>query len=232
MTFSKRYIDNLYRAVTNSSYLAMQSPSLGTGNMNPYRVIVEADIKKEVDMEIPTVLKTPFGCLPESIVKIVLQKKHRIGIAIPLNLEHKTAPGNNTLIKDLFELPTLSKVSCKDQIYYGCRGIIFDRYMKMILMVNRCYKIGNLKLVPTEKIIVHVSPKVFIDRSSTLEKHIINRVIPAFLSEDSYYGFQYKVEIKIDDAKEFIRAVHPPQDIDMNKALNNLLEDNVNSLLL
>lgn len=233
MTFSRRYIDNLYRAVTASSYLAMQSPSLGTGNMNPYRVIVEANIKKEVDMEIPTVLKASFDCLPESIVKTVLQKKHRIGIAVPLNPRHKTAPGSNTLIKDLFELSTLSKVSCKDQIYYGCRGIIFDRGMKMLLMANRCYEIKNLKLVPTEKIIVHVSPKVFIDRSSILEKHIINRVIPAFLSEDDYYGFQRtKVEIKIDDAKEFIRAVHPPQDIDMNKALNNFLEDNVNSLLL
>lgn len=236
MVFSKRYIDNLYSAVTANCYCysVPQSPSLGTENMNPYRVIVEANIKKEVDIEIPTVLKASLDYLPRSIAGEILQKKHRIGIAVPLKsrIAVPLKSGNNTLIKELFRLLTLNKVSCKDQIYYGCKGIAFDSYMKMLLMINKCYKVENFKLVPTKKIIVHVSPKVFIDRSSTLEKHIINRVIPAFLSEDNYYGFQYEVEVKIDDAKEFIRAVHPPQDRDMNEALNNLLEDNVNSLLL
>ena len=232
MVFSKRYIDNLYSAVTANCYSVLQSPSLGTENMNPYRVIVEANIKKEVDIEIPTVLKASLDYLPRNIAGEILQKKHRIGIAVPLNSRNNIVSGNNTLIKELFSLLTLSKVSCKDQIYYGCKGIAFDSYMKMLLMINKCYKVENFKLVPTKKIIVHVSPKVFIDRSSTLEKHIINRVILAFLSEDNYYGFQYEVEVKIDDAKEFIRAVHPPQDRDMNEALNNLLEDNVNSLLL
>lgn len=46
MVFSKRYIDNLYSAVTANCYSVLQSPSLGTENMNPYRVIVEANIKK------------------------------------------------------------------------------------------------------------------------------------------------------------------------------------------
>lgn len=231
MIFSRNYIDDLYKAVSISR------PSVPThlyesNNTNQYRILVETALREDMNIEIPTILRSRFSKLSGSKFDELLSRKCRIVTPVVLNSKEGTASGNISLIRALFDSFSLSKVSCKDQVYYGCRGIILDRYMNMLLMVNSCYVLKDCRLAPTRKIVVHVSPTLFLlDRPGILEKHIIKRVIPGFLSGLIDHGYISQVEVKIDNAEEFIKTILPPQGEDINESLNNFLENNIDDLL-
>lgn len=231
MIFSRNYIDDLYKAVLISR------PSVPThlyesNNTNQYRILVETALREDMNIEIPTILRSRFSKLSGSEFDELLSRKCRIVTPVALNSKEGTASRNISLIRALFDSFSLSKVSCKDQVYYGCRGIILDRYMNMLLMVNSCYVLKDRRLAPTRKIVVHVSPTLFLlDRPGILEKHIIKRVIPGFLSGLIDHGYISQVEVKIDNAEEFIKTIPPPQGEDINESLNNFLENNIDDLL-
>nr|DAX57611.1 MAG TPA: hypothetical protein [Crassvirales sp.] len=232
MIFSGKYIKDLHKAILISGPSVSAPPLYGINNTNPYRILVEATLKEDMNIEIPTILRSRFSKLSGSKLDELLSRKCRIVTPVFLNSKENTALGNSSLIRALFDSFSLSKVSCKDQVYYGCRGIILDRCMNMLLMVNSCYVLKDRRLAPTRKIVVHVSPTLFLlDRPGILEKHIIKRVIPAFLSELADYGYLSQVEVKIDNAEEFIKTIPPPQGEDINESLNNLLENNIDDLL-
>lgn len=232
MVFSDRYISTLHRLLVVPTYSVTSLAHLDNNNMNPYKVIIEADIKTSSEIEVPTVLRQVLYRKNTDIAREILSKKNRIGTLVALESKSCNASGSIALIKALTSSHLLHKGFCKGQIYYGCKGVIFDKDMRMLLMVNERCRVGDHKFIPTGKIVVHVSPTIFLDRSGMLEKYIINKIIPAFLYKDENYENRYEVKIKVDNAEEFIRTIQPPKDRDVNETLNNLLENNINHLLL
>lgn len=86
----------------------------------------------------------------------------------------------------------------KGEVYYGGKGMLFDKNFDPLILCT--YKahfddtsgVADRKVMFDEKII-HVSPDVFIDQKSTVNKAILSKFIPFFLSIElsSRYSWVY-----------------------------------------
>ena len=77
MVFSDRYISTLHRLLVVPTYSVTSLARLDNNNMNPYKVIIEADIKTSSEIEVPTVLRQVLYRTNTDIAREILSKKNR-----------------------------------------------------------------------------------------------------------------------------------------------------------
>lgn len=145
------------------------------------------------NIEIPTMAMFSLPTLENKI----LQKESIDALAVNLNNNggYSTFKSVSASIRDAFtvlyknaHLRKLVTVGDPEKTYYGTYGAIFDENFKPIVMLSwelkKIYRDDEQDPFRYKFIrpILRVAPEVFINKSNTVERFIINRIIPTALS--------------------------------------------------
>lgn len=137
----------------------------------------------------------------------------------------------------------LIEVNFKNEIYYGCKGLILDENKNMLLSMNVRYKkenINNCIFYKPFKIVCRINYNVY-KYKTTLNKYILNKIIPYLSNTELYYSavensfdYQYyksKVEIVISDDENIIKPIPPDIIENLDDTLNNTLIKNIEDIM-
>lgn len=141
----------------------------------------------------------------------------------------------------------LQKVTTsKGEVYYGGKGIILDKDFNILLLctiVCRRMKNSGEQVMSYYKPTIHVSPQVFLKSKGLIDKFILKKIIPFYVSHNideistcscfrSDIPKGTKPQILIDDVSKFIEnpAKPTPQKCS-DDVLNQILVDNVDDVL-
>lgn len=145
------------------------------------------------NIEIPTMAMFSLPTLENKI----LQKESIDALAVNLNNNggYSTFKSVSASIRDAFtvlyknaHLRKLVTVGDPEKTYYGTYGAIFDENFKPIVMLSwelkKIYRDDEQDPFRYKFIspILRVAPEVFINKSNTVERFIINQIIPTALS--------------------------------------------------
>ncbi len=254
MEFSDQYktilnsvFNNAYRA--NSNIRMLTNLNLTSEDLN--KRFLKFNINTEV-VEIPTCIKshienllskhytqlndTPWDSLPE--------------IAMPLccNARAQTRRTADTIIKDFFYQTNneerLHKITTnKGEIYYGCKGLILDKdWIPIFMATVICKNIssGHQYRLEFKDAKIYLHPKVFLDTNSLINKTIIKKVLPYYLTNTvpitsnmvTRPTVWIKPQICIQDTSNWFTQTKQPTSINtMNEELNQILVDNVDDII-
>ena len=155
----------------------------------------------------------------------------------------------DSIIRDFFSRVNLSQrlqkvTTNKGEVYYGGKGIIFDKDFNPLLMCTMsCEKVihNNRDRMKYTKITVYVHPKVFLEPEGLIHKAIIKKVIPFYVSHDitvSTLGIfltasDITTDVVIADVtKKFIEVPEKPiPQRCSDDVLNQILIDNIDDVL-
>lgn len=247
MEFSIRFKSDL----ANIFYLGENEASsrlreeLNLDSNNVFRKNLIVDLEGE-ELEIPviarihceTILTTPE--IPQQVQKIVL----------PLydNLYSITKRTFDSVIRQFFAGVSFSDrlqkiTTAKGEVYYGGKGIILDKDLAPILLCTLKARkdYGEyMNTITYYRPVCHISPKVFTESTSLMNKGIIKRVIPFYTTENVALPDSYMcrsairsstVEIIIDDfSRFFVEPVKPTPSTCSNEILNQCLVDNLDDI--
>lgn len=134
--------------------------------------------------------------------------------------------------------------------YYATQGTIFDESFKPIMMQTwEAIKTTNkegVKCYDFLRPILRVSPEVFINKSNSIERYIINKIVPTVLSlnlmsSPAPHGYdmfkgnninqRYKAKVIIDKIPFEIKATDVPSISTTNEELLNIALDNIDEMI-
>ena len=201
------------------------------------------------------IIEIPAFCFSDSIFRLEIDMREEnskdIISVINGDLFSTERKQVNTILKDftLRRTARLSKIKNKENIYYGCPGVITDINFNTIL----CMKIRiekHKEYVAITDYLCYVSPKVFSNQDGILEKTSYKKIIPFcssyVLHNDSqllkFYGNDFvkydwdnkHISVIIKDNEEcFKKPVTPKiKDFESDELLKNILLDNIDSMPL
>ena len=165
-----------------------------------------------------------------------MEENQFITIVVPLILgdRGKTCSGADTIMKTFTQrYGRLNKViTPKGEIYYGGNGVVLDKDFNPLIYVTQTLNFSN-NITP--KTTVHVSPAVFTDDVSSLNKSLLKKGIAYYLTHDVGGWGQHsrdRAEIVIDNGADlFIKPVKPTPGIDINKDINSILKARIGEVL-
>lgn len=249
MKFSRTYINKLKNVFqicdTSTSESLLSIVTLDKHNV--YNKLFVLDISSD-NFEIPVFMRgaveTKLFCNNNCSTDRTDYKK----VVIPLysncySIVGKTA---DSIITKLFSCSYNSRI-CKaftssNEIYYGGKGLILDKDFTPLLMCSIKYVNDNSRLRYYQPIL-HVSPKVFVNDTSMIEKSIVRKVIPFYLTHDiSFVLNNYnryinseivnpKVQLVVEDIKGIETPSIPTPRTFSNEDANNFLQNHMEELL-
>ena len=254
MEYSWRYTDSLTRVfsrVGDSSVGEVDNELITLSRHNAFNRLFVIDVSSD-EIEVPTFARS----VVESTVRKNLKYPHisHVGkIVIPMyvntyNLSTRTA---NSIVNIFFSRTTfhqrLRKVTTnKGEVYYGGKGIILDKDFNILLLCTIvCRKIEHegRQMMSYYKPIIHVSPQVFLRNEGLINKSILKKIIPFYISHNIYEISTHdyfrdgipegtKPQVLIDDVNRFIEyPVKPSPQKCSDDVLNQLLIDNADDVL-
>lgn len=154
----------------------------------------------------------------------------------------------NSIIRNFFLEVNLSQrlqkvTTNKGEVYYGGKGIIFDKDFNLLLMCTiSCEKVlyADAYMMKYTKITVYIHPKVFLEPGGLMCNAIIKKIIPFYVSRSIFIAapeFFQPSEITpdiviADVAKKFIEVPKKPTPQECsNDILNQVLIDNIDDVL-
>lgn len=230
-------------------------PSIGNNNTlenhTIFKHFLTVDISNEDKIEIPV-----FG---RNMIEEYLRKKTRAianntvkKIVIPLftNCSPTTRRTSDSILTEFFARTTfanrLKKVTTnKGEVYYGNKGIILDSQFNILFLSTlTCEKSDNpsVSLYCYKESSIHISPRVFLNKTDLLEKAILNKVIPFYLTatinvHNRNVGFTVdsgvtKPKIIVEDINLVSSPISPKVDTYSDDAMNELVMENIDDLLV
>lgn len=176
-------------------------------------------------------------------------------ITIPLFCGNSyTRSSSDTILKDFFIktyfIDKLCKiVNKKGEIYYGNKGIILDKDFNLLFLYTIfCTKKQNNNNRISyiyDKSNIYIHPKVFINNDGSMEKIIVRKLLPFYLSNTlvgprygSSFGFEQYIKPKViieDVSSKFIEYPNKPsiqdtQDDLIHECLCNNIDEIINNL--
>ena len=254
MEYSWRYKEALMRVF--SSY---GSTSVGDvtnlettlDKHNVFNRMLVIDVSSD-EIEVPVFVRS----VVETTVRNGFEHPHtrQVGkIVIPMyvNTNNQSKRTADSIVIGFFSRVDFSQrlqkvTTSKGEVYYGGKGIILDRDFNILLLctiVCRKIKYGGGQAMSYYKPIVHVSPQVFLRGESLMDKSILKKIIPFYISHniDSVNTRAFfrndipegtKPQILIDDVNGFIeKPVKPTPQKCSDDVLNQLLIDNIDDVL-
>ena len=220
-------------------------------NHNAFNRLFVIDVSSD-EIEVPVFARSAV----ESVVRGKLEFPyitHTSKIVIPMyvNTYNQSRRTADSIINDFFSRTNfnqrLQKVTTnKGEVYYGGKGIILDKDFNILFLctiVCRRMEHRGRQVMSYYKPVIHVSPQVFLRDDSLINKSILKKVIPFYVSHniDSVNTHAYfrsdipegtKPQILIDDVSKFIEnpAKPTPQKCS-DDVLNQILADNADDVL-
>lgn len=212
--------------------------------------IIERDFSKD-DIEIPVIYITDTINKLYDSLDYNADSRHKYINFISCRSRDTERKQVTTIMRDFtYNGSTqMYKVSNKGNIYYGCPGLILDSDFNTLLCIKVRLKIieGVINVVDY---ICYISPKIFINQDRIIEKTIYKKVIPFCSSYVLHNDFPHKrfgltpkvnydwenKHIKVvikDDVDVIYKPVKPNiDDFKDNSVINNILTNNIDSLVL
>ena len=254
MEYSWRYANTLIGVFLRHDDTAVSDVSNTETTLNNHNVfnrLFVIDVSSD-EIEVPTFARS----VVESTVRKYLKYPHisHVGkIVIPMyvntdNLSTRTA---DSIVNIFFSRTTfhqrLQKVTTnKGEVYYGGKGIILDKDFNILLLCTiACRKIEHegRQIRSYYKPIRHVSPQVFLRNEGLINKSILKKIVPFYISHNidgintrDYFWDDIpegtKPQVLIDDVNRFIEyPVKPSPQKCSDDVLNQLLVDNIDDVL-
>lgn len=163
-----------------------------------------------------------------------MEENQFITIVVPLILGDvtKRCSGADTIMKTFTQrFGRLTKVvTPKGEVYYGGNGVVLDKDFNPLIYVTKTLNFSNNT---TPKTTVHVSPTVFTDDVSSLNKSLLKKGIAYYLTHEvGGWGQSSRAEIVIDNGADlFMKPAKPTPGTDVNKDINSVLKARIGEVL-
>lgn len=200
------------------------------------------------NIEIPLITRV---AVEDVIMQNLNWDKDYTKVVVPMytNAPSQSRRTSDSIIKDFFSRVHFSQrlkkiITNKGEIYYGGRGIIFDSDFNPLFLCTingkKDLQVSMNKLL-YDKITIYIHPKVFINNEGIIQKAIVKKLIPFYVSNRfNLIGSRVFIsnpnitaEVVIADASsKFIETPEKPSPQKCsNEILNQLLIDNIDDVL-
>lgn len=252
MEFSWRYASNLTRVFTeigNSSINTSTHDIVSIDKHNAFDKMFVVDISVD-EIEVPMFAK---AVVEENVGFNLIAEQtliHKVVIPLYVNSYNQNKRTADSIINEFSKVnfnTRLQKVTTnKGEVYYGGKGIILNKDFKPLIlcsMLCRKDEFRSNEYMDYYKPIIRVSPEVFLNETGLINKTIIKKIIPFYLTHiiPTIYSrnrFRDKLadgrkpQILIEDISRFIETpALPNPDTCSNEALNKLLLDHIDDVL-
>lgn len=251
-----RLSDSFIRTIQDMTLLDDRSnssttllPNLGIDKNNLFNKYLVVDLSKD-EIYIPEIARYYI----EQIIKIEVKENKKIynQVVMPLyeNNYRNIRRTFDAIIKAMFTssyINRLQRITLSDNsIYFGCKGIILDSQLNPLLLatskLNREIKDVEITAGYSNRVL-YVSPRVFEEPKTLINKNIINKIIPylsqtpftlsasygSVISSGPYEPYTIIVSECIDDF--FTCPIAPVLRSDMDNLLNECLINNIEDIL-
>lgn len=254
MEYSGRYANTLTRVFLEYDGTAVYDVSnteTTLDNHNAFNRLFVIDVSSD-EIEVPVFARSAV----ESVVRGKLgfpYINHASKIVIPMyvNTYNMAARTADSIMNIFFSRTNfnqrLQKITTnKGEVYYGGKGIILDKDFNILFLctiVCRRMEHRGGQVMSYYKPVIHVSPQVFLRGDGLIDKSILKKVIPFYVSHNidsvnTHACFRSdipegtKPQILIDDVSKFIEnpAKPTPQKCS-DDVLNQILADNADDVL-
>ena len=254
MEYNWRYRSTLMRVFNGNTDTVARSVVNGETTLNKHNAfnrLFVIDVSSD-EIEVPVFAKSAI----ESVVRDKLEfpyVSHVNKIIIPMYVNTYTQLRRTAdcIVREFFSGVNFDRrlqkiITNKGEVYYGNRGIILDKDFNILLLCTlacRRTEYRGRQVMSYYKPIIHVSPQVFLMGGGLIEKSILKRIIPFYVSQDidpvctnpdfvNDIPEGTKPQILIDDVSKFIEnPVKPTPQKCSDDVLNQILADNVDDVL-
>ena len=220
-------------------------------NHNAFNRLFVIDVSSD-EIEVPVFAKSAV----ESVVRDRLEfpyVSHVNKIIIPMYVNTYTQLRRTAdcIVREFFSGVNFDRrlqkiITNKGEVYYGNRGIILDKDFNILLLCTlacRRTEYRGRQVMSYYKPIIHVSTQEFLKGGGLIEKSILKRIIPFYVSQDidpvwadsdfvNDIPEGTKPQILIDDVSKLIEnPVKPTPQKCSDDVLNQILADNVDDVL-
>lgn len=178
-------------------------------------------------IELPVILKPITDTIGDIKNKDVVVN---IGTVDFPTIQRSFDPVLKKWFKDNNSFNILRIKTTKDDIYYGGKGLVLDSSYKTLLLITLLY---NQETRSYTGVNIYVSPSVFIEQKSFIEKGILNKLIPFYLSYGVTIGstsLSPKIIVEDPSALFEIHPNTPTPSTCSDDALNELLLENISDI--
>ena len=254
MEYNWRYRSTLMRVFNGNTDTVARSVVNGETTLNKHNAfnrLFVIDVSSD-EIEVPVFAKSAI----ESVVRDKLEfpyVSHVNKIIIPMYVNTYTQLRRTAdcIVREFFSGVNFDRrlqkiITNKGEVYYGNRGIILDKDFNILLLCTlacRRTEYRGRQVMSYYKPIIHVSPQVFLMSGGLIEKSILKRIIPFYVSQDidpvctdpdfvNDIPEGTKPQILIDDVSKLIEnPVKPTPQKCSDDVLNQILADNVDDVL-
>lgn len=250
MEFSSRFVSFAsqvfwYKEHYGTLYQLSDSLTLDSNNVFSRSIIV--DLNKD-EIELPVIAIRHFeDAAGSSIIPSFSVEK----VILPLynNTYDQSRRTFDTIMAQFFantsyEGRLLKITTNKGEVYYGGKGIIFDgNYNPLLLCTLKARRVVTEKEKYTAyyRPVCYVSPRVFEEPNTVVNKGIIKKLIPFYTSHNMDFPLglfrdkaeDKKVQVVIDNFDRFfVKPVKPSPSTCSNELLNQCLIDNIEDIMM
>ena len=220
-------------------------------NHNAFNRLFVIDVSSD-EIEVPVFAKSAV----ESVVRDKLEfpyVSHVNKIIIPMyvNTDTQSRRTADSIVGEFFSRVNFNQrlqkvITNKGEVYYGGKGIILDKDFNILLLctlVCRRMEYRGRQVMSYYKPIIHVSSQVFLRGEGLINKSILKKIIPFYVSQNIgpvYTNPSFvsdipegtKPQILIDDVSKLIEnPVKPTPQKCSDDVLNQILADNADDVL-
>ena len=254
MEYNWRYRSTLMGVFNGNTDTVTRSVVNGETTLNKHNAfnrLFVIDVSSD-EIEVPVFAKSAI----ESVVRDKLEfpyVSHVNKIIIPMYVNTYTQLRRTAdcIVREFFSGVNFDRrlqkiITNKGEVYYGNRGIILDKDFNILLLCTlacRRTEYRGRQVMSYYKPIIHVSPQVFLMGGGLIEKSILKRIIPFYVSQDidlvctnpdfvNDIPEGTKPQMLIDDVSKLIEnPVKPTPQKCSDDVLNQILADNVDDVL-
>lgn len=254
MEFSPRFVYNVMGVFDNneSDNPDQLEMSLSLDSNNVFRRSLVIEVNND-EVEIPVIARRHFEkVVSDNLAHPIIMGVKKIILPLYDNAPSQESRTFNSIMVQLFANVGYGKrlqkiITNKGEVYYGGKGIIFDEsYTPLLLCTLTARSVhteNNGNTMVYYRPVCHVSPKVFLEPDKLINKGIIKKLIPCYISRNislprNNYNFRNdledrKVKVIVDNFnKFFIEPIKPTPSTCSNDALNECLIDNIDDIMM
>lgn len=230
MELSWSYLDTMNRMVSYSAYRPVYTEQ---GDYCPISLLVNVDFEQGDCV-------VPIFCASSAVAWFAANDNKSLDVVIPLCVETpgRTCSGAETMLKYFSRFYNYSSrlgkvISPKGEVYYGASGIVLDKdFNPLLLCTTKIHNNGQLGY-EYRGVTIHISPKVFTDDTSVINKSLAKKGMAYFLGPNiRVYNNTGPIKVEIDDCSKFFkRAAKPDLTAFSEEDIQKLLQDNIKDVL-
>ena len=254
MEYNWRYRSTLmgvFNGNTDTVTCSVVNDETTLNNHNAFNRLFVIDVSSD-EIEVPVFAESAV----ESVIRDKLEfpyVSHVNKIIIPMYVNTYTQLKRTAdcIVREFFSGVNFDKrlqkvITNKGEVYYGNKGIILDKDFNILLLCTlacRRTEYRGRQVMSYYKPIIHVSPQVFLMGEGLIEKSILKKIVPFYVSQNidpvctnpdfvNDIPEGTKPQILIDDVSKLIEnPVKPTPQKCSDDVLNQILADNADDVL-